>query len=110
VAIPISLRKDVKILVIDDEKGLRDMLRQELGAEGYSVTSVESGTEALDLLKQSRFDLVISDIKMANMDGLQVLEAIKQVDPGIEVIMVTGYGTIDEEGRLRLRPKTLHLG
>jgi len=95
VAIPISLRKDVKILVIDDEKGLRDMLRQELGAEGYSVTSVESGTEALDLLKQSRFDLVISDIKMANMDGLQVLEAIKQVDPGIEVIMVTGYGTIE---------------
>ena len=82
--------------MVDDEKGIRDLLVYELGASGYDVTAVASGKEALGHLKDNKAHLLISDIKMPKMDGIQVLKAAKEIDPELEVIMATGYGTIEE--------------
>ncbi|MHB9155407.1 MAG: response regulator [Endomicrobiales bacterium] len=84
-----------RILVVDDEQGIRDMLRSELSAMGYSVETAPNGENALEKIEQSKFDIVISDIKMPKFDGLQVLEAVKKTSPETEVIMITGYATVE---------------
>ena len=83
------------ILVIDDEKGIRDLLEYEFSAHGYRVTTAGDGLEGLEKVKHEKFHLVISDIKMPKLDGIQTLEKIKQIDPNVEVIMATGFGTIE---------------
>ncbi|MBI4056833.1 MAG: response regulator [Elusimicrobia bacterium] len=83
------------LLVVDDEQEIRDLLSYTLVAHGYRVTTAANGQEALEKLKHSKFQLVISDISMPNMSGIEVLEAIKKIDPEIEVILATGYGTIE---------------
>lgn len=83
-----------EILVVDDEKGLRDLLAHELGEKGR-VTTAADGEEAVRRLEGCRFDLVITDVKMPKMDGLQVLEAAKKACPDTEVILTTGYGTVE---------------
>ncbi|MBN1384346.1 MAG: response regulator [Elusimicrobia bacterium] len=85
----------IKILVIDDEQGLRDMLSFELGQQGYAVTTASSGEEGIEKAKANEFDLIITDIKMPGIDGVTVLEEIKKINPEIEVIIMTGYGTIE---------------
>lgn len=87
--------KDYKILVMDDEKGIRDFLSYELGLEGYTVDTACDGQEGVEKVKKGKINIVISDLKMPVMDGIQSLEAIKEIDPDIEVIMVTGFGTIE---------------
>ena len=84
-----------KILVVDDERGIRDLLVSELEAEGYSVSSAANGVDALALLDKDEFNLVISDIKMPEMDGLELLVKIKRRAPDLEVILATGFGTIE---------------
>ncbi len=84
-----------RILAVDDEKGLRDLLSYELGSRGYLVVTAADGFEAVEKVKQERFDLVISDIMMPRMDGVQALGEIKKIDPELEVIMATGFGTIE---------------
>lgn len=86
---------DAKILVVDDEQGIRDMLSYELGLRGYKVATAANGAEALERVKGEKFQLVISDIRMPRMDGMEMLDAIKKTDPAVEVIMSTGYGTIE---------------
>ncbi len=85
----------VKILVVDDEPGIRDLLSYELGSQGYQVSTAENGEVAVGMVKKESFQLIISDIKMPKMDGLETLEAVKRVNPNIEVIMATGYGSIE---------------
>jgi signal transduction histidine kinase/DNA-binding response OmpR family regulator len=87
-------KTQIKIMIIDDEPGIRSLLSYELGLQGYSVSTATNGEEGVDLIKKDKFNLVISDIKMPKMDGLQVLEAVKNINPDIEVIMITGFGTI----------------
>lgn len=82
------------ILIVDDEKGMRDFLSFELGSRGYSVSAAATGAEALALLTRAGFDLVISDIKMPQMDGLELLESAKRSFPDTEFIISTGYATI----------------
>ena len=84
-----------KILVIDDEQGIRDLLSYELGARGYEVVTAVNGEEGMQKLSQDKFHLVISDVKMPKMNGLQVLEAVKNIDSDIEVIMATGFGSVE---------------
>ena len=84
-----------KILVVDDELGIRDLLSYELSSHGYEVLTAVNGEDALEKIKKEKFNLVISDIKMPRMGGLEMLAAIKKIDPDIEVIMSTGYGTIE---------------
>jgi two-component system NtrC family response regulator len=85
----------VKILVIDDDESLRRVLEYNLAQEGYAVLTASSGEQGLDLLKKERADLVVTDVRMPGMDGLQVLEGVRKVDPNVQVIILTAFGTIE---------------
>jgi two-component system NtrC family response regulator len=87
--------KRVKILVIDDDESLRRVLEYNLAQEGYAVLTAGSGEQGLELLKKEGADLVVTDIRMSGMDGLQVLEAVRTVEPDIQVIILTAFGTIE---------------
>lgn len=84
-----------KILVIDDEKPTLAMSRLVLGAYGYDVLTAEDGEDGLAVFQAERPPLVLTDIKMPGMDGLTVLERIKEIDPTTEVIVITGHGDMD---------------
>ena len=83
-----------KILIIDDQAPIRRVLRDILENESYHVEDVGSGVEALQAIKEQEFDAVFCDIKMDGMDGIEVLEAIRQ-ESDTPVIMISGHGTID---------------
>lgn len=83
------------ILVVDDEESVRSMVAVLLQKEGYQVSSADGGQEALDLLGEQAFDLVLSDIRMPRMDGLQLLDRIQALYPDITVIMMSAFGTVD---------------
>lgn len=84
-----------RILVVDDEESMRQLLEIALGKEGYRITLAESGKKATGLFDQSSYDLVISDIKMPDMSGVEVLRHIKESDPTIPVIMMTAYASAE---------------
>lgn len=88
-------KKNIRILVIDDELGIRNLLEYELGKQGYTVKTAPNGQEGVEQFKKNKFHLVISDIKMPKLDGLQVLEFVKKSDPDTEMIMITGFGTVE---------------
>lgn len=83
------------ILVVEDEDLARRNLAHILTKENYSVTAVESGEKAIEQLEQKTFDLVITDFKMSRVDGMKVLQKSKLLQPFTEVIMITGYATVD---------------
>ena len=78
-----------KILVVDDEQGVCDMLEKFLKIKGYEVSTALSGEEALTLVKEEKPHIVLLDIRMPEMDGLECLERIKEIDKEIGVIMIT---------------------
>jgi two-component system, NtrC family, response regulator PilR len=84
-----------RILVVDDEESMRQLLEIALGKEGHRITLAESGTKATELIDKSSYDLVISDIKMPDMSGVEVLRHIKETDPSVPVIMVTAYASAE---------------
>ena len=83
-----------RILVVDDELGPRESLRMLL-KPAYQITTADSGRAALNMLAQVRPDVVILDIKMPEMDGLEVLRRVKRADPSIEVVMITAYASLE---------------
>jgi DNA-binding NtrC family response regulator len=83
-----------KILVVDDERSILVLLKEALGQWGYQVTTASSAAEALGILKSELFDALISDIRMPDMSGLDLLREVKKQDESIEVVMMTGYPTI----------------
>ncbi len=85
----------MKILVVDDEEGARDLFNTILTDEGYEVSLANGGEEALGLFKRGLFNLVITDIKMPIMDGLQLLQEIRKMGSKTDVIMVTAYGEVE---------------
>ena len=82
-----------KILVVDDEQSMTQFLGIVLRKEGYQVTTVNSGREALERVKADHFDVVITDIKMPGMDGIQLLQGIKKVDATLPVVIMTAYAS-----------------
>jgi len=84
----------VKILVIDDDKAMRDACYQILSRQGYQVELAASARQGLTLLERSSFDAILLDLVMPDLDGLEALKKIKALDPEVEVIIITGYGTI----------------
>ncbi len=84
------------LLIVDDEKNTREGLRQALENEERTVFTAPDGREALDLIQERAFDLVITDLRMPRLDGLELLDEIKQRSPDTEVILLTGYGTIED--------------
>lgn len=83
------------ILVVDDEKVIHESCGRILREEGYGVETALSGQEALQKLKEKRYDLVLSDIKMPGMDGVETLEKMKKEVPDITVVMFTGYSSVE---------------
>jgi DNA-binding NtrC family response regulator len=83
-----------KILVVDDEDALRTVLSAELNSEGYDVGTAADGTQALSELQRTKYDLVLLDIKMPNMNGFEVLKVIKEKHAGTKVIMLTGFADL----------------
>ncbi|MEJ2209310.1 MAG: response regulator [Anaerolineae bacterium] len=81
------------ILVVDDEAGIRHLLRSVLVEEQYEVSTAGTTLDALDRLKESSFDLAIVDLMLPDVDGLQLAEAIRMLDPQTPVILITAYGS-----------------
>lgn len=81
------------ILVVDDEESIRDLCARVLTRAGYAVVTAPSGEEAVVRLAQEAFDLLISDIRMPGISGLEVLERAKATFPQIRVVLITGFGT-----------------
>ncbi|HKT80741.1 MAG TPA: sigma-54 dependent transcriptional regulator [Vicinamibacterales bacterium] len=87
--------ESARILVVDDERSMREMLAILLKREGHEVSVAESGRGAIDLLNQKPFDLVVSDARMPDVDGLEVLRHARSINPSVIAIMVTAYGSPD---------------
>ena len=83
------------ILVADDEPGILDMLRWELGNCGHDVSTASNGAEAVEHVRRAEFDVVLSDVRMPCLSGLEVLKATKAISPDTEVIVATGYAELD---------------
>ena len=83
------------ILIIDDEKSIRNVLRDILQHEGYQVEEAPDGEQGIKLFQSKTFDLVLCDIKMPKMDGMEVLQQMMAVNPEIPVIMISGHGSIE---------------
>jgi len=83
------------VLVVDDEKDFVEMFSLRLKEVGESVRGVYSGEECVEALAKTDFDVVILDIKMPGMDGIETLRAIKRLFPLVEVILLTGHGAVD---------------
>ncbi len=84
-----------KILVIDDEDIVRMSCQRILAPEGYEVKTTKSAVEGFKLLGEECFDVVLTDLKMPDIDGIEVLRRVKEEWPDIEIIMITGYQTIN---------------
>ena len=88
-------RKDIRILVVDDEPMMADSLKQNLTEEGYTVDTASNGAEAIELFDRGGHHVAICDVQLPDMDGIEVLKHIKDTRPASEVIIVTGYGTVE---------------
>ena len=84
-----------RILLLDDEERFRTNLQKMLEAEGLTVRGASSGAEALEELKHSPCDVIVLDIRMPGMDGLATLKEIKQINPEVEVIILSGHASMD---------------
>lgn len=84
-----------KLLLVDDEKDIRDVLSVSLSDIGYDIFEAENGEEAMRLFHEVQPSIVLTDIKMPSMDGIELLQKVKQEDPDVEVIMITGHGDMD---------------
>ncbi len=90
-----SEQNEIRILVVDDEEINRDNIAHVLAKDGYVVETAADGEDALTRIRQSRFDLIITDLKMGNVDGVQMMETAKELLPEAEVIIITGYATVN---------------
>jgi two-component system response regulator GlrR len=88
--------KPAHLLLVDDDPGLLKLLGLRLTSEGYSVVTAESGAEGLRVLNREKVDLVISDLRMDEMDGMQLFAEIQKVQPGMPVIILTAHGSIPD--------------
>ena len=84
-----------RIMIIDDEKIVGDMAKISLEEEGYEVETFLTAAPAVERLKEVPFDVVVTDLKMKGMDGLEVLRTVRELSPGTQVIMITAFANLD---------------
>ncbi len=89
------MHNNAKILIVDDEKIALNNLEHVMKKEGYSVTATQSGQNALKLLYEQHFDVVLTDLKMEKVDGIEILTCSRELHPDTQVIMITGYGSLN---------------
>ena len=82
-----------RLLLVDDEIGFVDVLTNRLGRRGIKTVKAYSGVQALRALREARFDVMVLDLKMEDMDGIEILKIFKKMDPHMPVIMLTGHGS-----------------
>ena len=85
-------RDENRLLVVDDEDLFRNSLVKLLTMEGYSVLSASDGNEALGLIKENKFQLVITDLKMPGMNGMELMQEIQKLSPDTKVVIITAHG------------------
>lgn len=85
----------IRVLLVDDEAVYVDVLANRLGKRGFEVQKAYTSPEALLVLRTQQFDVAVLDLKMPDMDGIEVLKIAKQVDPTLQVIMLTGHGSAE---------------
>jgi len=83
------------ILVIEDKESMQQMLTDTLESEGYEVDAASDGQTGIGKARNKRYDVILTDLKLPNMDGLGVLSEVKEIDPEASVILMTAYGTIE---------------
>ncbi|KKK37974.1 chemotaxis protein CheY [Mesobacillus campisalis] len=84
-----------KILIVDDQFGIRILLNEVLQKEGYQTYQAANGVQALEIVNQDTPDLVLLDMKIPGMDGIEILKRMKVIEPNIRVIIMTAYGELD---------------
>jgi len=89
------VRKDTKVLIVEDDKSLRELLQMELSRSGYKVTATASGEDGLSAYREEIFNVVLQDIRMPGMDGVEALKLMREESNIPEIIMFTGHGTIE---------------
>jgi two-component system, response regulator, stage 0 sporulation protein F len=89
------LKLEAKLLIVDDQYGIRILLNEVFQKEGYRTYQAANGFQAIDIVLQDRPDLVILDMKIPGMDGIEILKRIKEIDSTIKVILMTAYGELD---------------
>ncbi|GBF12532.1 response regulator [Tepidibacillus infernus] len=87
--------RDKKILIVDDQYGIRVLLYEVFGKEGYQTFQAANGKAALEIVQKESPDIVLLDMKIPGMDGLEILRHIKKIDQSMNVIMMTAYGELD---------------
>jgi len=102
-----NISKRIKILVIDDEQGIRDWLSLELSSEGYEVKVAEDGEKGIQKAEKEKFNIIISNIRMPKVSGIEVLNRVKKISPGTMVIMMTGYAIGEKEDE-NVRKEAFH--
>lgn len=90
------MKQKYKILIVDDEEDIVEALKKHLKLEGYTVDTANSAAEAFEKVKNDKYHIVLTDIVMPDMDGIELLRKIKSYDALTQVIMMTGYSTMDK--------------
>ena len=101
------MKTTAQILVVDDEPIIRDSLAEYLTANGFAVRTVGSGEEALVLVGKERFDVVLCDVNLPGLDGIDVLDRVGQVSPETFVLLITAYATVERRSRRFKRALTI---
>jgi two-component system cell cycle response regulator CpdR len=104
----------IRILLAEDDRVMREYLTRALERSGYAVSAVDRGTEALPLLETERFDLLLTDIVMPEMDGIELAQKASAIDPSIRVMFITGFAAVALQGgrtapEAKLLSKPFHL-
>ncbi len=87
--------QEIQVLLVDDEDDFRITLAKRLKLRKVNVTDVASGNEAIELVKQKSFDVAVVDVKMPGIDGIETLKQLKQIQPAMEIVMLTGHASIE---------------
>ncbi len=88
--------EDIKVLLVDDEPHFIKMLAERLEGRGFNVETAGGGAEAVGKAKGEPYDAIVLDLLMPNMDGLETLKQLKEINPDLQIILLTGHGTIDK--------------
>jgi len=102
-------KKKYRLLIIEDNKEMRSLLKDFFEEEGFEVDSVDDGAGAFPKLAQTSFDLIITDIWMAGLSGLDILPALKRINPNIPVIVITAFGSEEMRRRVMARGADAYL-
>lgn len=87
--------KKLRVLLVDDEVGFAEVIRKRLGKRGIEITTAHGGTEAIQTLRRQDFDVAVVDLKMEDMNGIEVLQVFKRMVPDLPVLLLTGHASED---------------